>query len=188
MRLLRAVHRHAAKGDLSLSRERHPCIAVEWNPEEPAQRAIPFDLLPCWAVQADEVRNQNPVRAAFHRLCLFTGMRPGELQRAEWKDLNLTRRVLVLHKTKTGGSIEIPLTLQIVRELRRARDAGRVLYPTSPFVFSGHSKSGHLVNSMPYTDPSGAMSTLSSLLTRMVSILCPSAAAANRRCCARDRM
>lgn len=155
MRLLRAVHRHAAKADVKLSAEGHCCRAVEWNPEKRADIAIPFDQMPRWWKQLQALRATSPIRAAFHALTVLTGMRPGELRRAKWEHLDVKHRALVLPKTKTGVSITVPLTVPIVRELRAARDAGRVLYPNSEFIFPADSTSGHMER---HTEPKSALS------------------------------
>jgi integrase len=155
MRLLRAIHRHAAKADTKLSAEGHCCRAVEWNPEKRADIAIPFAQMPKWWKQVLALREANPLRAAFHVLCVFTGMRPGELRAVRWSYLDLKKRVLRLPTSKTGVEITVPLTLPMVSELRRARDAGSKLYPGSEFVFPADSASGHMER---HTEPKTVLS------------------------------
>jgi integrase len=53
------------------------------------------------------LRPTSPIHAAFHALCLYTGMRPGELARAEWKNLDLKRRVLAITDTKKAPVVEV---------------------------------------------------------------------------------
>jgi hypothetical protein len=87
-----------------------------------------------------------------------------ELARAEWKNVEISvrfgrkgrkptaqaqaakRRVLVITDTKAAPVVEIPLTIPIVRELRKARDAARMVDPRTPWIFPSYtSESGHLV-------------------------------------------
>ena len=101
----------------------HPCTSVKWNPEKPADAAIPSALMLAWRAQLEKLRARNPFRAGFHILCLRTGCRPGELSRAKWSDIE--RGVLVLPETHL---VEVPLCPQIDEELERMRN----LRPASP--------------------------------------------------------
>ena len=146
MRLLRAIYRHAASSDTKLSVENHCCLGVAWNPEKRRDLAIPFEQMPAWWRQVNALRAKSPIRAGFHALTVLTGQRPGELRRARWEHLDVKRRVLILPKTKTNITITIPLSVSIVRELRALRDAGRQLYPGSPFIFAADSAAGHITH------------------------------------------
>lgn len=100
---LRAIHRHAARLDTSLSFERHPCTAVEFHDEKPRQNAaIPAELMPAWGGQLTKLRALSPLRASFQILNLRFGTRPGELAARQWSDLDWDRNVLTLAETKTG--------------------------------------------------------------------------------------
>ena len=56
-RLLRTIYLNAAKLDVSLPRDRHPCSAVKWNQEKPRKdAAIPAADMPEWKRQLDALR------------------------------------------------------------------------------------------------------------------------------------
>ncbi len=135
MSLLRTIHRHAAQLDTSLSFERHPCTAVEFHDEKPREgAAIPAGAVREWFAQLEKLRKVSPIRASFHVLCLRLGTRPGELAARKWSEVDFHRNILTLPETKTH-LVEVPLTEQCVAELKHVRDAGRMLYPNSEFIF-----------------------------------------------------
>ncbi|MDO8878398.1 MAG: tyrosine-type recombinase/integrase [Pseudolabrys sp.] len=145
-RLLRATYRHAQKFNRSLP-AMHPATGVQWNKQERANRAIPFAEFPAWAAQVDAIEEKDALRAAYHRLCVLTGMRPGELARLRWDGVDCAKRKVVIGKTKTGIDIEIPMSLPIVRQLKLARAAGRIAFEarSNEWVFPGPGKDGHLI-------------------------------------------
>jgi len=61
-----------------------------------------------------------------------TGARKGELTGLKWEDVDLKGRTALLRDTKTGDDRRIPLSLAVVEELLRHRQA------TSPYVFPGN--------------------------------------------------
>jgi len=134
LQLLRIIYRSQAKRDRTLVLGHHPCTSVKWNPEKPADAAIPSALMLAWRAQLEKLRARNPLRAGFHILCLRTGCRPGELSRAKWSDIE--RGVLVLPETKTH-LVEVPLCPQIYAELGRMRN----LRPASPYIFATRNDS-----------------------------------------------
>jgi len=143
-RVLQSIYRRAQKTDRSLP-AMHPCTAVLFNPERRANKAIPFEEFAGWAKEVALI--PNPVRGAFHRMCVLTGMRPGELARLRWDGIDCRKRTMTVGKTKTGVEITIPISLAIAQELRRARDAGRVMHETKAreWVFpSANSERGYL--------------------------------------------
>jgi hypothetical protein len=84
---------------------------------------------------------KNPERRAFHRLCLFTGARPGELTRALVEDV--AGGVIVLRDTKTAPVVEIPISEQIARELEALMDARtRMGMARTRFLFPAESEAG----------------------------------------------
>ena len=111
MRVLRAAHNRAARADRALNNT-SPVIAVDWSPQGKKRRdlAIPFHEMPAWAAQIEKLRATNPIRASYHKLCLFTGARPGELARSRWQDVDVRGRTLTLHDIKTAPDIVIPLS------------------------------------------------------------------------------
>jgi integrase len=143
MRVIRATYNFARRGDRSLPPE-PPTIAVEMNLETRRDTAIPFHAFPAWARQVEELRKTSPIRASFHTLTLLTGSRPSALKIARWRHLDLRKRTWDFPRTKTG-SLTIPLSIEMVQELRRVRDAGRILHEGSEFIFPGNGPDGHLV-------------------------------------------
>jgi integrase len=132
---LRAIHRHAARLDTSLSFERHPCTAVEFHDEKPrANAAIPAVGMSAWFKQVEKLRETSPIRASFHVLCLRLGTRPGELAARKWSGVDEDRKILTLPETKTH-LVEVPLTDQCVVELERVKEVNRVLYPDGGYIF-----------------------------------------------------
>ena len=157
LKLLRTIHRHAALSDPTLSKDWHPARTVVFNPTEPCQRAMPFSYFPDWAKQLEAIRERAPIRAAYHMMNLLTGSRPEALTRSKWEDLDLKGRTLTLRKTKTKIDVVVPLSIQMVRELRCARNAARVLHPESPYIFPADFKAGHIVeHKQDRTAPEGS--------------------------------
>jgi integrase len=149
MSLLRAIHRHAAQLDTSLSFERHPCTAVDFHDEKPREgAAIPGQAMPQWSAQLEKLREVSPIRASFHMLCLRLGTRPGELAARKISDIDYGRKILTLPTTKTY-LVEVPLTAQCLEELTRVRKSAQVLYPGSDYIFPARAD-GHLSR---FTEP-----------------------------------
>lgn len=140
-KIMRAAYRRAARLDRSLP-PGLPTSAVEFNEEHRSQKALAFGDFPKWqkAWQAIE----TPTRKAFQRLNLLCGARPGELSRLKWADVLPRERRFVIRDPKMKDDISVPLTVPMVRELRRARDAARADNIKSPFVFYSRDE-GHIV-------------------------------------------
>ncbi len=66
-------------------------------------------------------------------LALTTGMRRGELLGLHWQDVDLDRRVAVLHNTKNGDRRSVPIVPEVAALLR---EHGRVRRLDSDFVFA----------------------------------------------------
>ena len=139
IRIIRACYRYHAKRNRLLSLENHPCTAVTLNAEDSAETAMPKAAFAAWAKAVEAI--ENPVRRSFHRINLLTGCRPGELSRLTWADVRPRQRALIIRKSKTGKDISVPLSLPIVQELRRLRDA--VTKP-SPWVFPSVRRGDHM--------------------------------------------
>lgn len=74
-------------------------------------------------------------------LSLLTGARRSNVQAMTWRDLDLPGAVWRIVKTKNGTPQNVPLSPEAVMVLKaRQERAG-----TSPFVFPGTGKTGHLV-------------------------------------------
>lgn len=134
MSLLRAVYRHARRADARL-------------PEDPVSRVITFnrehrrnhgmgpaDLREWWAAVD---RMPNPVRRAFHKVCLLTGARPGSVAALRWADIDLDRATVHFAEAK-GRPYSVPLasmTAELLKELPRL---------SLVWVFTADSRSGHI--------------------------------------------
>src|SRR5207249_5892945 len=69
--------------------------------------------------------SQSPDLYAFVLLALSTGMRRGEIEHLEWRDVDLARGVITLRDSKNGTRRGIPLRGPIVKVLRsRANGTG----------------------------------------------------------------
>jgi integrase len=146
-RLLRAIYQNAISLDRSLPAA-NPTSGIAWCPEDRADLAIPFNKFPLWAAQVRDVETDSPLRAAYHRFCVLTGMRPGEAARLPWEAINCVARTIMIGKSKTGADITIPMSSAIARELAKARDAGRELWEerSRVWVFPARGVAGHLTN------------------------------------------
>ncbi len=77
----------------------------------------------------------------FFLLALLTGARRSNVQAMAWSDLDLNARVWRISMTKNGTPQNVTLSPEAVSALKaRKRTTG-----TSPFVFPGEGKTGHLV-------------------------------------------
>jgi integrase len=157
LRLLRAIYRHAAKLDTTLPGDRNPCSAVDWCGDKKREgAAIPAATMPLWRREIQALREDSPIRAGFHVLCLRLGTRPGELARAKWADVDWKRRVLVVPESKTF-LYEVPLTKQCIAELKKLEDARALNKNGSDFVFPsrvGRRALGHIAR---FTEPKGTL-------------------------------
>lgn len=77
----------------------------------------------------------------FFLLSLLTGARRSNLQSMAWRDIDLDSRVWRIAMTKNGTPQNITLTAEAVAALK----ARKSTIGSSPFVFPGSGKTGHLV-------------------------------------------
>ncbi len=137
-RLIRAVYMRAARGNVSLPRDRHPCTTVDFNVEH--SREIGITDWRAWRRAWDKI--ENPTRKAYHLFALLTGCRPGEAARVRWDGLDAKRRTLTIKKSKAGLDVTIPLSLPLCRVLRMARDAQD---DKGVYIFPARGSRGHIV-------------------------------------------
>jgi integrase len=135
-RVVRAVYRHAARLNRSLP-PGLPTSAVRFAKEVPRQAGMPFETWPKWGIAWAKIG--SPTRRAFAMLGLLTGMRPGELSRLRWADVNCRSRSITIRAAKAGHDVVIPMSAAIARALKLARDAPL----KSDFVFPARAN-GHL--------------------------------------------
>jgi integrase len=127
--VLRGCYRHAARlnRDLPIAL---PTSAITFNPEVAAQTGLPFKEYPRW--RAAWLAVPSPRVRAYLMVALLTGGRPGEVARLRWRDVKPRERALVISNPKMGHPITIPLSIEIVKALRMARDAAPA---DDPLVF-----------------------------------------------------
>jgi len=65
-------------------------------------------------------------------LAIQTGMRRGELLKAEWRDLDLQGRKMTLRDTKNGEDRTIPLTLRATKIISHIPRTDERLFPVTP--------------------------------------------------------
>ena len=140
---MRAVYNYADRrlaDDLPAS----PCVAVEFFAERGTRRVLTWDELPGWW---DSVLILgNPVRRAFWKLLLFSGLRMTDAATIRWEDV----RVDVLRRPNPKGgrgrAFDLPITPQLRDVLVEAREAAERLYPGSPWALPADSACGHVSN------------------------------------------
>lgn len=142
-RLLRAVYNYADKrlaDDLPAS----PCVAVEFFKERGTRRVLSWEDLPGWWEKVHSL--ENPVRRAYWKLLLFSGLRMTDAATIRWEDLHGD----ILHRPSPKGgrsrSYDLPITTQLHSVLKEARQAVERFRPGSPWVFPADSACGHVLN------------------------------------------
>lgn len=142
-RLLRAVYNYADKR-LADDLPANPCVAVEFFAERGTRRVLSWEDLPGWWGRVLEL--QNPVRRAYWKLLLFSGLRMTDAATVRWEDL----RGGVLHRPSPKGgrsrAYDLPVTRQVREILDEAREAAERLRPGSPWAFPANSACGHVLN------------------------------------------
>lgn len=108
----------------------NPARGIKQQKEQARDRWVAADELPKLAAAIDA--EANPYARGALWLYVLTGCRKSELLGARWADVNRTRNVLILPRTKSDRAHEVPLVvsaLEILDSLPRADG--------SPFVFPG---------------------------------------------------
>lgn len=153
--VLRACYRYARKLNRNLPPDL-PTSGVQFNSETPSQRALAAKDFPQWTAAWREIA--SPTRRAYHLFCLLTGCRPGEAARIKWSDVRPRSRSIVISGSKSGADIAVPMSVEIARTLRMARNAEKIEPQGRPpmrliegqgtdakgaFIFSGCAQAGH---------------------------------------------
>lgn len=140
-RLLRTVYNYAARFSDDLPA--NPCTAIEWFPEREQRRVIAGADLPSWWGQVETL--ENPVRRAYWKLLLFTGLRKSDAASMRWSEISETG----IHRPNPKGgrtrSFTLPMTVQLAAVLSEARAAADLVHPGSEWVFPANSRTGHLM-------------------------------------------
>lgn len=112
--------------------------ATVWKKRQRAEGRYPSGRKVC---PSDRKKRARPSSAARFRQVLvflrFTGCRPGEAARLEWRDIDLTNRVIVLRKHKTAKKTKKPrviplhpVVLKLLIFLRRLNQPGEHVFLT----------------------------------------------------------
>ncbi len=117
--------------------------ARAWHREKRRQTVVTAQELPLWwkAVMAEPEYSRD-----FLLMALFTGMRRGELMALRWDNVDLAARTLHLPKTKNGDPLNLPLSTYL-EDLLTERKRGA---NSSPYVFPGPGKDGHLIETKKF--------------------------------------
>ena len=123
----------------------NPASRVQKNPPPARDRFAQADELPrlLEAIARSDQRD-------YFLLSLLTGARRSNVQAMAWRDLDLSGAVWRIGMTKNGTPQNVPLSPEAVMVLTARQERA----DTSPFVFPGTGKTGHLV------EPKKAWSTI----------------------------
>lgn len=122
--------------DLELFGGTNPASRIQKNPAPSRDRFAQAAELP-YLFSAIAESNLSD----FFLLALLTGARRSNVQAMAWRDLDLDARIWRIGMTKNGTPQNVTLSPEAVAALKaRKRSTG-----TSPFVFPGEGKTGHLV-------------------------------------------
>jgi integrase len=140
-KVMRAAYKFAAKLNRGLP-PALPTSAIVLNQEH--ARQVSIVNWPAWRAAWEAIG--SPVRRAFHLTQLLTGGRGSELSALRWRDIHPRQRSMTFVNSKSGSDVTIPLSIEIVKTLRMARDASeaRLNGVVQDWIFPGSGKSGHI--------------------------------------------
>lgn len=162
LRLLRAIYNFASAAYDDA--EGHPLVPLNpvtvltqtraWYPKKRRRTVITHSQLFAWHNAVTALRNQlkNPRKpelgldpeaalvADYLLLLLFTGLRRREAASLRFDRIDFVNRTLTIPDTKNGEPLTLPLSNYLVELLER-----RASNSTSPYVFPGPGKHGHLI-------------------------------------------
>jgi integrase len=143
LRLLRTIISYAMKR-LDIPPMQNPVLGVEWHREVGARKSIPTSELAAFWEATGRIENQ--IRRAYWRGLLLTGLRRQELATLRWEHVLEDRVKIVRPKGGEKRAFEVALTSQLKAVLEEARQAGAMMFPSSPFVFPAASSTGYVLN------------------------------------------
>lgn len=142
-RLLRAVYNYADKR-LAENLPASPCVAIEFFKERGTRRVLTWEDLPGWWEQVHSL--SNPVRVAYWKLLLFSGLRMTDAATIRWEDLHGD----TLHRPSPKGgrarAYDLPITRQLRNVFEEACVAAERFRSASPWAFPAASACGHVLN------------------------------------------
>lgn len=128
MSLLRSVYRRSCVDHDGLRNPVDLWLVGGGKFHRKARRKIsaPAEVLPCWRKGLEaEVRNQV-IRDALW-FGLYTGMRRNEVLTLRWDRVDMEALTFCVEETKTGVTLELPITRQLAAIFRRRQLAGSSL-------------------------------------------------------------
>jgi integrase len=126
--LIRAAYKRHAKRDTTLSFDRLPTSAVEWNAEQPSEHALDPKDFPAWRAAWDTL--DSDIHKGYFLFCLLSGCRPGEAARIKVENIDIEARTFTIPNAKAGKDITLPMTPEMSYALRMAVEAP----PASPTI------------------------------------------------------
>ena len=133
--VVRKMFRFAVSRDIVPS---NPCEAVEAPAKESSRERVlsESEIKTLWQMlESDALHMSEPVRMVF-RLMLATGQRKGEVVGAEWGEFDLDTGWWTIPEDKAKNGLPhrvplSPLTLKLLREIRKADADSEFLFPSS---------------------------------------------------------
>ncbi|MDR1233349.1 MAG: site-specific integrase [Puniceicoccales bacterium] len=116
----------------------NPAAKIQKFREQKRDRFILHDELPKF-MEALEVEPNKDMRD-FFLMCLYTGARCGNVLSMRWENIDFSIKEWRIPDTKNGEPVRIPL-IEEALEILRDRS---LIEGTTPWVFPGNGKSGHL--------------------------------------------
>ena len=167
LRLCRTIINFSRKRLDAADVHENVCEAVELFTEVGARKVIPASELAAWWARTSLVA--NPLRRAYWRGLLLTGVRREELASLRWEHVFEDRIKIIRPKGGEKRAFELFLTAELAEVLRECREAGAIMHPHSAFVFAASSSTGYLLNpfdvNLPGSAPHAVRRTFASLAT-----------------------
>jgi integrase len=144
-----AYNRLLKKADDDAKLPSNPAKKVDLNPEKAKDHSV-TDLARWWKrLQLVE----SPSRRAMIELGLFSGLRPGTVASLQRAWVNLDKKAICIPKMKADGEFHLPLSEHMVGIVKRALEAGHMLYPGAPWLFPTRSdKTGEITHAQTWDD------------------------------------
>ena len=117
----------------------NPTTGIKKYPEEKRDRFLHgAELRAFFEALATE---PNDTLRNYFLVCLFTGARKSNVLAMQWVDIDFETRIWRIPETKSGEPVVVPLVDAVASLLQTRQEVAN----GSPWVFSSHGKTGHLV-------------------------------------------
>lgn len=143
LRAISAIYNHARRVDKkALPDKDGPTYGIPLNKPQPSKTTIKD--LAAW--NQERLALPSPLRREMHLFALLSGLRKNDLLTAQWANLDVANRALLIPKPKGGRAFRVPLSRPMLACLNRAKNAGDFLMgKRSEWIFpSDSSKTGHV--------------------------------------------